>query len=49
MRTIAAEQEAVETQLENLAAAPGIIMRLAGWDWIRQSASSLPKSHMVFR
>jgi hypothetical protein len=47
--TIAAKQEAVEAQLEKLAAAPDRVMSLAGWDWIRQSVSSLPKSNMVLQ
>jgi hypothetical protein len=47
--TIAAKKEAVEAELEKLAAAPDRVKRLAGWDWIRQSVSGLPESNMAFQ
>jgi len=47
--TIAAKQEAVAAELNKLAAAPGRIISLAGWDWIRQSVSGLPESNMAFQ
>jgi hypothetical protein len=43
--TMAAKQEAVEAELEKLAAAPDRVISLAGWDWIRQSVGDLPKSN----
>lgn len=47
--TIAAKQEAVEAELEKLAAAPDRVISLAGWDWIRQSVSDLPESNMALK
>jgi hypothetical protein len=47
--TIAAKQLAVEAELEKLAAVPDRVIGLAGWDWIRQSASNLPKSIMALQ
>jgi hypothetical protein len=35
--TLAAKKDAVEAELQKLSTAPDKIMRLAGWDWIRQS------------
>lgn len=47
--TIAAKKTAVEAELEKLAAAPARIKSLAGWDWIRESVSRLPKFNMTFQ
>jgi transposase len=38
---IATKKQAVETELENLSAAPEKVISLAGWDWIRHSVSGL--------
>jgi len=39
--TLAAKKAAVEAELEQLAAAPERVRRLAGWDWIQQSVENL--------
>lgn len=47
--TVAAKQQAVETELEKLAAAPEVVRSLAGWTWIRQSVGMLLDPNMVFQ
>ena len=42
--TLADKQESVEEFLEQLAASPDRIKRLAGWSWIREALHSLPAS-----
>lgn len=39
--TIDAKKDAIEAELERLAAAPERLKSLAGWDWIRESVNSL--------
>ena len=39
--TIGVKKQAVEVELQKLSAAPQKVIRLAGWDWIRQSVSGL--------
>lgn len=45
--TIPAKKAAIEAELAKLTAAPAKIKSLAGWNWIRRSVSSLPKSNMM--
>jgi hypothetical protein len=47
--TIEAKKQAVEAELEKLAAAPDKVKSLAGWDWIRQSVSGLPELIMTLK
>lgn len=47
--TIDAKKQAVETELEKLAAVPDKVKSLAGWDWIRQSVSNLSDPNTVFQ
>jgi transposase len=45
--TIAGKKRAVEAELKKLASTSDRVKSLTGWDWIRQSVSSLPDSNMV--
>jgi transposase len=47
--TIAAKKKAVEAKLAELAKEPERVKSLAGWDWIRESVSGLPESHMALQ
>jgi hypothetical protein len=42
--TLADKKAAVETLLNELAAAPERIQQLAGWEWIRTTCAALPKT-----
>ena len=47
--TLAAKKEAIEAELEKLAASPGKVKSLAGWEWIRQAVKGLPSPNTVFQ
>jgi hypothetical protein len=47
--TIGAKKDAVEAELEKLAADPERVKSLAGWDWIRRSVTELSSSDTVFQ
>lgn len=47
--TIGAKKDAVEAELEQLAADPERVKSLAGWDWIRQSVTELSSSNTPFQ
>jgi hypothetical protein len=47
--TMDAKKQAVEAELEQLAAAPDTVRSLAGWDWIRQSVSNLSHLNTAFQ
>jgi len=47
--TLEAKKQAVEAELEKLAAAPDKVRSLAGWDWIRQSVSNLSGLNTAFQ
>lgn len=46
--TIAAKKAAVEAELKKLVKTPARIKSLAGWNWIRESVTSLPELTMAF-
>jgi transposase len=47
--TMDAKKDAIEAELEMLAAAPERLKSLAGWDWIRESVNSLSLPNTVFQ
>lgn len=47
--TIAAKKDAIEAELEKLAADPNRVKSLAGWDWICQSVTELSSSNTVLQ
>jgi hypothetical protein len=47
--TIGAKKQAIEAELERLAAAPERVKSLAGWDWICESVNSLSSQNTVFQ
>lgn len=47
--TIVAKREAVEAELERLAAAPDRVQSLVGWHWIRQSVTGVHRSDMALQ
>jgi transposase len=47
--TMDAKKDAIEAELEMLAAAPERLKSLAGWHWIRESVNSLSSPNTVFQ
>lgn len=45
--TIEAKQQAIEAELQKLAAAPDTVKRLAGWNWIRQAVIGMSQTNTV--